>query len=102
MVFLSWLLRLVELAKQRCNGRIFCTEVSISTGAGKKKPEDMFCHVKLGGQKGFDISLGVWGRPKGGIRGDLQVPAYMVTFTEGMNIGKGIKLGRKVIEMGIC
>lgn len=42
--------------------------------------------------EGLGISLDVWGRAEGGLRGDLQVSAYMVTFTEGMNIGKGMNL----------
>lgn len=49
-----------ELTRQRCNKRVLSVQVNKSVGTGKKKPEDMLCHVKLDSQKDL-ASIWVFG-----------------------------------------
>lgn len=68
---MSWLLRLVELARQWCSRRRFWVAVTTPARAGRKKQEDIFWTCEDKELKGLGISLDDWGRAEGGVRGDL-------------------------------
>lgn len=99
---MSWLFSFVELARQRCSGRGLCVKATTSTGARKKKPEDTLWACESRESEGLGISLDVWGRAEGRPRGDLQVSAQMMSFSEGWSMGKRMNLGRKVIKIDVC
>lgn len=94
--------QLCGISPQRCSGRGLGGEATTSMATREKKPEDMFWACESRESEGLGISLDVWGRAEGGTRGDLQVSAQMVTFSEGRNMGKRTNLGGKVIKIGVC